>query len=111
VPEPLPPDLDRLGESLTKATALSVAIRQARRMLLARVGACLAAAVMVFAAASPGRLGHADVAFPPESGGVVFTSAAQGTLAVGCDRPHGAVAQRDGAPDDCAIRRPQPQAL
>jgi hypothetical protein len=111
VPEPLPPDLDRLGETLTKATARSVAIRQARRMLLARVGACLAAAVMVFAAASPGRLGHADVAFPPESGGVVFTSAAQGTLAVGCDRPHGAVAQRDGAPDDCAIRRPQPQAL
>jgi hypothetical protein len=80
-------------------------------MLLARVGACVAAAVMVFAATSPGRLGHADVAFPPESGGVVFTSAVEGTLAVGCDRPHGAVAQRDGAPDDCTIRRPQPQAL
>jgi len=111
VPEPLPPDLDRLGESLTKATARSVAIRQARRMLLARVGACLAAAVMVFAATSPGRLGHADVTFSPDSGGVVFTSAVEGTLAVGCDRPHGAVAQRDGAPDDCTIRRPQPRAL
>jgi len=111
VSEPLPPDLDRLGESLTKATALAVAIRQARRMLLARVGACVAAAVMVFAATSPGRLGHADVTFPPESGGVVFTSAVDGTLAVGCDRPHGAVAQRDGAPDDCTIRRRQPQAL
>jgi hypothetical protein len=111
VAEPLPPDLDRLGESLTKATTLAVAVRQARRMLLARVAACFVAALMVFAATSPGRLGHADIAFPPESGGVVFTSSANGTLAVGCDRPHGAMAQRDGAPGDCTIRRPQAQAL
>ena len=109
--EPLPPDLDRLGESLTKATAYAVAVRHARRMLLARVAACLAAAVMVFAATAPGRLGHADLAIPPDRGGVVFTSSAEGTLAVGCDRPHGAVAQRDGAPGDCTIRRPQPRAL
>jgi hypothetical protein len=111
VAEPLPPDLDRLGESLTKATTLAVAVRHARRMLLARVGACLAAAVMVFAATAPGRLGHADVTFPPDSGGVLFTSSVEGTLAVGCDRPHGAVAQRHGAPGDCTIRRPQPRAL
>lgn len=110
--EPLPPDLDRLGETLTKATAYAVAVRRARRMLLARVGACLAAAVMVFAATAPGRLGHADVARGiPDSGGVVFAAAVEGTLAVGCDRPHGAAAQYAGAPDDCAIRRPQPQAL
>ena len=109
--EPLPPDLDRLGETLTKATAYSVAVRRARRMLLARVGACLAAAVMVFAATAPGRLGHADVALPPDSGGVVVAAGVEGTLAVGCDRPHGAAAQHAGAPADCAIRRPQPQAL
>ena len=108
---PLPPDLDRLGASLTKATARAVALRQARRQLLARVGACLAAALMVLAVTAPSRLGHADLAFPPDSGGVVFTAAVEGTLAVGCDRPHGAVAQRDGAPADCTIRRPQPQAL
>jgi hypothetical protein len=111
VQEPLPPDLDRLGESLTKATALAVAVRRARRMLLARVAVCLAAAVMVFAATAPGRLGQADLTFPRDRGGVVFAAAAEGTLAVGCDRPHGVVAQRNGAPGDCTIRRPQPQAL
>ena len=112
MPEPLPPDLDRLGQSLTKAATRDAAIRRARRMLLARVGACLAAAVLVLAATSPGRLGHADLASGiPDSGGVAFTSAVGGTLAVGCDRPHGAVGQRDGAPQDCAILRPHPQAL
>ena len=110
--EPLPPDLERLGEALTHATARAAAIRRARRMFVARLAVCVAAAVMVFAATAPSRLGHADLAFPPpESGGVVFAAAVEGTLAVGCDRPHGAVAQRDGAPADCTIRRPQPQAL
>ena len=109
--EPLPPDLERLGETLTRATARAAAIRRARRMFAARLAVCVAAAVMVFAAAAPSRLGHADQAFPPDGGGVVFASAVEGMLAVGCDRPHGAVAQRDGAPDDCTIRRPQPQAL
>jgi hypothetical protein len=111
VPEPLPPDLDRLGEALTRATARAAAIRRARRMFAARLAACVVAAVMVFAATAPSRLGHADMAFPPDSGGVAFTSAVEGTLAVGCDRPHGVVAQSEGAPGDCTIRRPQPQAL
>jgi hypothetical protein len=112
VPPPLPPDLERLGEALTHATARAAAIRRARRMFAARLAACVAVAVMVLAATAPSRLGHADLTGAlPDGGGVVFAAAVEGTLAVGCDRPHGAVAQRDGAPDDCTIRRPQPQAL
>jgi hypothetical protein len=111
VAQPLPPDLERLGEALTHATSRAAAIRRARRMFAARLAACVAAAVLVFAATAPSRLGHAELALPPDSGGVIFTSAVEGTLAVGCDRPHGTVAQRDGAPADCTIRRPQPQAL
>ncbi len=109
VPEPLPPDLERLGETLTRATAHAMAIRRARRSFAARLAASAAAATLVFAASSPGRLGHADLARSP--GGGVFAAAVEGTLAVGCDRPHGTVAQSDGAPQDCAILRPQPQAL
>jgi len=111
VTAPLPPDLERLGEALTRAASRAAAIRRARRMFLARLAACVAAAVMVFAATAPSRLGHDDVALPRVGGGLVLASEAEGTLAVGCDRPHGAVAQRQGAPGDCTIRRPQPQAL
>ena len=71
VAPPLPPDLERLGEALTHATSRAAAIRRARRIFAARLAACVAAAVMVFAATAPSRLGHADVAFPPDSGGVV----------------------------------------
>ena len=109
--EPLPPDLERLGEVLTHAASRAAAIRRARRMFVARLAACVVAAVMVFAATAPSRLGQADRAFPLGGGGLVYASAVEGTLTVGCDRPHGAVAQRDGAPGDCTIRRPQPQAL
>ncbi len=108
MPAPLPPDLERLGDTLTRATTRAAAIRRARRSFAMRLTACAAAAVMVFAATAPTRLGRAELA--PDRG-VVFAADVEGTLAVGCDRPHGAVAQRDGAPQDCAILRPQPQAL
>jgi hypothetical protein len=64
--------------------------------------------VVVFAATTPSRLGHADLA-PVR--GVAVAAAVEGMLTVGCDRPHGAVGQRDGAPEDCAIERPRQQAL
>ena len=87
----LPPDLQRLGEALTEATANTMAARRRRRMLRYRLAACAAAGLLVFVVTAPNRLVPADSV----RGGVSLTLAATG-LAGGdvvldgpCDTLHG----------------------
>jgi hypothetical protein len=96
----LPPDLDALGDALTRA----VAVRRRRVDRRRRLLACVTAGLLVFAATAPGRLGSA------QEGGVLQQLASVPVLAsggMGCDRPHG-----DGAllPQGCDIGKLQPRA-
>jgi hypothetical protein len=96
----LPPELDALGDALTRA----VAVRRRRTDRRRRLVACVTAGLLVFAVSTPGRLGSA------QQGGVLQQLAAVPALGIGgmgCDRPHG-----DGAqlPEGCGADAPQPQA-
>ena len=98
----LPPDLDRLGTTLTEATARATQARHRRHTRTRRLAACVAAGVLVFAA-MPGQLGPAQ----PPSGGLLSLASvdeAYGTTQRGpCDPPHGAVI-------GCLEESPSPQA-
>jgi hypothetical protein len=101
----LPPDLEALGDALTRAAADAVAARRHRVALRRRVAACVAAGLVVFAAMTPSHLGGGD------EGRLLQQLASVSTLAdgggFGCDRPRG-----DGGslPEGCDVGKIQPQA-
>jgi hypothetical protein len=100
----LPPDLEALGEALTRATTRAAASRRHRVDLRRRLALCVAAGVVVFAAMTPSHLGSAD------NVQLLQRFAAAPALASGydgCDRPRG----HDGyMPHSCQAARLQPQA-
>jgi hypothetical protein len=100
----LPPDLEALGDALTHATTRATALRRHRIDISRRVAACVAAGLVVFAAAAPSRLGSAEIQIVQR-----FAAApAYGAERYGCDRP-----QANGGylPPSCEISTPlQPQA-
>ena len=55
-----PPDLDRLGHALTRATARDVKRRNQRAERRRRLCGCVLAGLLVFAAMTPSHLGRAD---------------------------------------------------
>jgi hypothetical protein len=83
----LPPDLERLGDALTDATARAAVARRRPLTAVRRLMACLVAGMAVFAATAPTDLGPAQRA----------TDALLGLAAIDqaygngpCDPPHGA---------------------
>jgi hypothetical protein len=99
----LPPDLEALGETLTRAAARASALRRQRMLLRRKLLASLGAGMIVFAAMTPNQLGNSDqVPFLQH-----FTTAPAAASSFGCDRPRGHAAYR--APD-CDAHAPQPQA-
>jgi hypothetical protein len=95
----LPPDLERLGVTLTEATARAAAVRRHQIKLVRWLAACVAAGVFVFAA-TPAHLGPAT----PPAGGLFGVEAAHGSMHRGpCDPPHGAAT-------GCHDADPPPQA-
>jgi hypothetical protein len=99
----LPPDLEALGDALTRATARADALRRHRAALRRRLVASVAACVVVFAAMTPSHLGSADQV--PLVG--QFATAPAAASSFGCDRPRGHGAYRS---PDCDARKAQPQA-
>jgi hypothetical protein len=101
----LPPDLEALGDALTHATTRAAALRRHRIDVSRRVAACVAAGLVVFAAAAPSRLGSAEVRIVQRFASVQTNAGARD---YGCDRP-----QANGGylPPSCEISTPlQPQA-
>ena len=82
--ERLPPDLARLGEQLSDATARDGA-RRRRNARLARFGATGAAAALALAVFAPGGLHSADGART-----IALASAGVAYRPVACDQPRGA---------------------
>jgi hypothetical protein len=78
----LPPDLDRLGDQLTRAAGDTLAARRLRTERRARVALAAAIGALTFAALTPADLGQAVRGFT----GVPLVSA---TVPRGCDHPHG----------------------
>jgi hypothetical protein len=86
----LPPDLERLGDALTEATARAAVARRRPARLMRRFAACLAASMAVFAATTPSSLEPAGPAGLLELAAV---SSAYGSVhGDPCDPPHGAAA-------------------
>ena len=99
----LPPDLEALGDALTRAGARAGALRRHRILLRRKLLASLGAGMVVFAAMTPSHLGTADqVPFLQQ-----FTTAPAAASSFGCDRPRGHAAYRS---PDCDASAPQPQA-
>jgi hypothetical protein len=82
----LPPDLERLGDALTEATARAAMTRRRRLTTARRLAACLAAGMAVFAAAAPYDLGPAQRATDALLG---FAAIDQAYGNGPCDPPHG----------------------
>src|SRR3954469_20427872 len=99
----LPPDLEALGDALTRATARAGALRRRRMLLRRKLLASIGAGIVVFAAMTPSQLGNSDQASFLQQ----FTTAPAAASSFGCDRPRGHAAYR--APD-CDAHAPQPQA-
>jgi hypothetical protein len=107
----LPSDLERLGERLTEATALTMAARRRRRTLRHRLAACAAAGTLVFVVTAPSRLVPAD----STRAALPFTLAAAG-LAGGevvldgpCDTLHGGAGRATQLAAGCVTVRLSPQ--
>jgi hypothetical protein len=99
----MPPDLEALGEALTRATARAAAVREHRIALRRRLVASVAAGMVVFAAMTPSHLSSADrVPFLQQ-----FAAVPAMASGFGCDRPRG-----DGGylPQGCDVGKVQPQA-
>jgi hypothetical protein len=99
----MPPDLEALGDALTRATANAAAARRHRVALRRRLAACVAAGMVVFATMTPSHLGSADNVN-------IFTQfAAAPAMAsgFGCDRPRGPGGY---LPQGCEVGKVQPQA-
>jgi hypothetical protein len=99
----LPPDLEALGDALTRATGRAGALRRHRILLRRKLLASLGAGLVVFAAMTPSQLGSADqVPFLQQ-----FATAPAAASSFGCDLPRGHSGYR--APD-CDAHAVQPQA-
>jgi hypothetical protein len=100
----LPPDLDRLGTVLTTAAAHVNARRAHSAERRRRLLGCLAAGLLVFAAAPASHLAGAD---HPAKGTVPFRflTTAPAEAAVFCDTPHGSLETSE----DCVLRRSVPR--
>src|SRR3954468_7418264 len=95
----LPPELDRLGNALTHATARAAARRRTRTARRRRIAGGLAAGLLVFAAMTPAQLQRAD---QPDF--LQFATSQRAEAATTCARPRGA-----GFPEACDSD-PQSQA-
>jgi hypothetical protein len=99
----LPPDLEALGDALTRATTRAAAVRRRRIDVRRKLALCVAAGVVVFAATTPSRLGADHVQ-------LLQRFAAAPAIASGydgCDRPRGHAGY---IPQSCDAARLQPQA-
>jgi len=102
--DPLPPDLARLGDQLSAATARSARSERRRR----RAAVTAAVTALAFVAVAPGAMQRG------ESPVRLATATAVGYTPSGCDRPRGATfaavrpcarpGARDVAPDRMARR-------
>src|SRR3954453_5030403 len=99
----LPPELDRLGNALTYATARAAARRRTRADRRRRIAGGLLAGLLVFAAMTPTQLQRAD---QPDFLQLATTQRAE--AAVVCDQPRG---PRFRFQEACDVRHPQPQAV
>ena len=83
--EPLPPDLDRLGDQIAAATARARARVHRRKVLLARLAATGAAAALALGVFAPGAL------HPSDSARTLAIAAASASFKpTACDQPRGA---------------------
>jgi hypothetical protein len=99
----LPPDLDALGDALTRAAARTAAVRRRRVEVRRRLAACVVACMLVFAAMTPSRLSPGEHVKAVQQ----FASVLALDSGVGCDRPRGL---GGSLPQGCEIGHPQPQA-
>jgi hypothetical protein len=90
----LPPELDRLGNVLTHASARAAARRRTRADRRRRVAGGLAAGLFEFAAMTPAQHQSAD---QPDI--LRFATSQRAEAAVVCDRPRGPHFQAQGACD------------
>ena len=105
----LPPDLERLGETLTAATTRAVEVRRRPLRITRRLAACLAAGILVFAATTPSRLGPAQA--PVDLLEFAAVDSAYGSVHSGpCDPPHGAPGAEAQVATGCLVESPSPQA-
>jgi hypothetical protein len=98
----LPPELDRLGDALARATAREAARRRSRAERRRRLSGSLVAGLLVFAAMTPARLERGD-----QADFFSLAIAPSAEAAVVCDQPRG---PRFRIAETCVVRRPQPQA-
>ncbi len=101
----LPPDLEALGDALTRATSHAAAVRRHRIDLRRKLALCVAAGVVVFAAMTPSHLGNGDQVqlLRQFAAAPAFASGSYD----GCDRPRG---HSGYMPQTCDVARLQPQA-
>jgi hypothetical protein len=99
----LPPDLEALGDALTRAATDAVAVRRHRVARRRKLAACVAAGFAVFAAMTPSHLGSGD------QGRLLQQLASVPAFATGfgCDRPRG---EGGSLPEGCDLGKVQPQA-
>jgi hypothetical protein len=100
----LPPDLEALGEALTRATANAAALRRHRMAIRRRFAACVLAGLAVFAVMAPSPLGSAVHTQVAEQ----LAAAPAYGITYRCDRPH----RNSGyLPPSCEVAEmAQPQA-
>jgi hypothetical protein len=99
----LPPDLEALGDALTRAAARTAAVRRRRVEVRRRLAACVVAGTLVFAAMTPSQLSTAEKVNAVQQ----FASVLALDSGVGCDRPRG---MGGSLPQGCEVGPPQPQA-
>jgi hypothetical protein len=99
----LPPDLEALGDALTRAAARADALRRQRTVLRRKLLASIGAGIVMFAAMTPSQLGSSDQVPLLQQ----LTTAPAAASSFGCDRPRGHAGYR--APD-CDAGPAQPQA-
>jgi hypothetical protein len=100
----LPPDLSRLGDELTSATARALAARRHRRALLGRGAATALAGVLAIAVLSPAALGPAQLA-PRQLAESPAPSLVASDVESGCDLGRGS---RFGLPACGHTATPEP---
>ena len=83
--QPLPPDLDKLGDALAAATERAARERRRRRDLIGRLVATGVASVLAFTVLNPGALGPAD-----RSDGLLSIASAEAYVPQACETPRGA---------------------
>jgi hypothetical protein len=99
----LPPDLEALGDALTRATERAAALRRHRVALRRRLAACVVAGMAVFATMTPSHLGGGDDTHLLQQ----FAAAPAFASGFGCDRPRG---RGGNLPEGCEVGKVQPQA-